>query len=301
MVWTRLLHDARRGDTSLSLSGSKVDWRPGEQLVIAASGYNAREYEVIYVKNVTFPASSPGGLVHLTAPLQYDHLIQLFLNGTEKQEGQTATNQWWRGRLLAPEVGLLSRNVRLVGGEDSLQSIAQQKFGCRVIVGAVQRGFKIYSGRTYIDGLEVFNCGQGGFTQRRDPRYAFVFKGVTDSKKSYVKRSSFHHNFNSGVGVHLTKGVTLEDNVVFSTSGSSIIVGGENNKILSNLAIMTRSVAGQQVLDTHVFDFPASFEIGGISNIVRDNAAGGSERLSYSFVGSPCNSDGTAATGSAVS
>ena len=298
-VWTRLEHDAKQGDTSISLAGKKVDWVPGEEIIIAASGYNAYEYDLAVIDNVSFPASSPGGLVHLTAPLKFDHRIQHFLNGSENQEGRQEKNQWWRGLKLSPEVGLLSRNIRVVGGEDAHKSIANDGFGCRVIVGAVKRGFNIYSGKTNIDGVEFAYCGQSGFTQRRDPRYALVFKSIKGT--SSVSNSAFHHNFNGALGVHLSNGVTLNNNVVFETVGSGVIVGGSSNKVTSNLAIMMKTLHGVSFLDKHAISYPSMFEIGGVDNEVRDNAAGGSERISFSFIGSGCNSDQTALGKTSVS
>eukprot|EP00117_Sycon_ciliatum_P037364 scpid335/ scgid27970/ Fibrocystin-L; Polycystic kidney and hepatic disease 1-like protein 1 len=301
VYWTRLQDSARKGDNVISLTGKKVNWRPGDQIVIAASGYNSRNYETVTVANVSYPSSSPGGLVQFMTPLLHDHLVVDLLHGTEQQSGHTAQGQWWRSAKMAPEVGLLTRNIRIVGGEDHLQSIAKDSFGCRVIVGAVQRGFSKYYGSTEIDGVEFANCGQGRLSSKRDPRYTIVYKGIADSSKgSFVRNSAFRINFNSAVGIHLSNGVTVENNVILDTVGSSVIVGGEDNKVLSNVAILMRSVKGEIVTDNHILDFPANFEVGGINNQVRDNAAAGSDRISFSFPGSPCNSDGSAPRGSSA-
>ena len=291
VAWTRLARTAHKNTYQLSLSGSPVDWQPGERLVVTASGYDLNESEIVTILSVS-PAdsSSPGGVVTLAHPLQYDHVVEPFLAGNEYQSGHQPSNPWWRNSKIAPEVGLLTRNVRVVG-DDSDGSVSSQFFGCRIMVGQVYRGRSLYSGTAQVDSVEIASCGQGGFHSTRDPRYAFVFKGLRDSAKgSFVRNSAVHNNLNTGLGVHLSNGITLQNNVVYRSQGSTVIVGGSGNKILNNMAALTFSVNGNKLKDNHAFDFPATFEIGGTNNEVRGNAAGGSDRLSYSYVGSPCTS-----------
>ena len=72
------------------------------------------------------------------------------------------------------------------------------------------------------------------------------------------------------------------------------------NSVTGNLAIFTSSVQPNQPLDNHAVDFPATFDVDG-GNVVRDNAAGGSTRLSYRYPGQPCVADQYPATYSSVS
>ena len=71
------------------------------------------------------------------------------------------------------------------------------------------------------------------------------------------------------------------------------------NSVTGNLAILTSSIQPNQPLDNHAVDFPATFDVDG-GNVVRDNAAGGSTRLSYRYPGQPCIADQYPATYSSV-
>lgn len=269
--------------------------------MVAASGYDPHETEVVTIASVThgIPAS-PGGMVTLTAPLQYDHILERFTYGNETESGSCSTNDW-TGVTLAPEVGLLSRNIRIVG-DDSDGSVSSTGFGCRMLIGKVFFGRNAYAGKAQLDGIEMKSCGQAGFHAPRDPRYAIAFKSADDtSAGSFVRNCAFNGNLNTGIGIHLSNGITLQNNVLYRSKGSTVIVGGQNNQVLDNMAALTTSIQGDMVRDNHAFDFPATFEIGGSNNRVRGNAAGGSERLSYSYFGSPCTADNQAQPANEVS
>ena len=139
--------------------------------------------------------------------------------------------------------------------------------------------------------LEFRFCGQGGYFSPADPRYSIAFlDNFDDSIGSFIHGCSIHHGYNTAIGIHTSNGVEVSQNVIWRTTDSSLKVGGVWNNITGNLAIFTSAVQPNQPLDNHAVDFPATFDVDG-GNILRDNAAGGSTRLSYRYDGEPCISD----------
>ena len=84
--------------------------------------------------------------------------------------------------------------------------------------------------------------------------------------------------------------MTVSRNVVYRTTGSSIIVGGAGSVVTGNLAMVTSTVQPNRPSDNHAVDFPASYDIDR-GNTVRDNAAAGTNRISYRYGGERCHDD----------
>lgn len=227
----------------------------------------------------------------------YNHIIYDFLDPSDldnpQPEGLSPDSQWWNdGEKVAPEVGLLSHNIVIQGGEDENEPLEHNHYGCRLLVGRYQVGTLTYGGHLQMQSVEFRYCGQGGYFSPRDPRYSIAFRSSRDtSAGSYIRDCSIHHGYNTAIGVHLSNGVTLSGNVVWRTTDSAFKIGGVNNKALDNLAIYTTTVLPNNPPDNHAVDFPASFEVNA-GNVVRGNAAVGSTRLGFSFAGEPCREDG---------
>ena len=65
--------------------------------------------------------------------------------------------------------------------------------------------------------VEFVRCGQEGFTEAYDPRFAvsYVNTGpVVPARPSFIEACSFHHTYSSGIGVFGASGVVVKDNVV---------------------------------------------------------------------------------------
>jgi len=60
-------------------------------------------------------------------------------------------------------------------------------------------------------------------------------------KSSYIRGNSFHDGFNTAIGVFGTNELTVVDNVIHHTVGSSVRVWGRDNKVLHNLAVLSVS------------------------------------------------------------
>ena len=221
----------------------------------------------------------------------YHHIVHEFLSSEEI--GQITNSSWWGdGGELAPEVGLLTRNIVIQGGEMESEPLEFHHYGCRILIGQYRSPVGVlYSGFVKLDSIEVCHCGQGGFFSPRDPRYSIAFKNNFDkSSGSYIRRSSVHHGYNTAIGIHTSNGVEISDNVIYRTTDSSVKVGGVKNIVRGNLAMVTSTVQPNQPMDNHAVDFPATFDVDH-SNVLSGNAAGGSNRISFRYSGDSCHSD----------
>ena len=210
-----------------------------------------------------------------------------FLEPSDVEE--PSDSHWWndRGRM-SPEVGLLSHNIVVQGGEDQSEPLETNHYGCRLLVGRYRAGTAVYSGLLWLDSVEFRYCGQGGYFSPRDPRYSIAFRSSREtSVGSYIRGCSIHHGYNTAIGVHSSNGVTISGNVIWRTVDSAFKIGGLENRILDNLAIFTTTVQPNDPPDKHALDFPACFDVDG-GNVVRGNAAAGSTRLGFRLAGEPC-------------
>ena len=304
MTWTRLTNDALRGDTEITLAQSRLDWRVGEKIVIAPSEYEPDEAEVRTITAIT------GNRLTLDQALEYDHVIHSFLEDSDwsgtydpaVEGGNLNSKFWWgNGGSLAPEVGLLTRNIIIQGGEDPSEPLELDHYGCRILVGHYTDSHgDLQVGRAKIDSIEIRYCGQGGYFSPRDPRYSLVFKDLQDEGvNSYVIRSSIHHGYNTAIGVHSSNHIELSSNVIYRTTDSSVKLGGRSNILTDTLAILTSTIQPNSPKDNHAVDYPATFEVDR-GQVVRRNAAGGSYRIGYKYTGESCVDGNRPAIGNQV-
>jgi len=288
-TWTRLANNASQGTNEIVVAGN-IDWVVGDQIVIAPSEYEPDEAEVRTITSVS------GRRITLDQDLDYDHMIYTFLDQSEwmgshdPEDGDLNTQYWWgNGGQMSPEVGLLSRNIIIQGGEDLSEPLEQHHYGCRVLVGRLTDSYgDTHIGRALLDSVEIRYCGQGGYFSPRDPRYSLVFKDLKeDGASSYVRGSSIHHGYNTAIGVHSSNSIELSGNVIYRTTDSSVKLGGIGNTLTDTLAVLTSTIQPNSPRDNHAVDYPATFEIDR-GQMVRNNAAGGSYRISYKFAGESC-------------
>lgn len=292
MTWTRLASDALQGSSEITLVQSRLGWSVGEEIVIAPSEYEPNEAEIRKIVAIS------GNQITLNQSLNYDHVVHPFLENSDwsgshdpaVEGGDLNSKFWWGdGGHLAPEVGLLSRNIVIQGGNDPSEPQEFHHYGCRILIGRYTDNYGDQQvGRAQIDSVELRYCGQGGYFSPRDPRYSLVFKDLKDDgENSYVRRSSIHHGYNTAIGVHSSNNIVLSSNVIYRTTDSSVKLGGVGNTITDTLAILTSTVQPNSPKDNHAVDYPATFEVDR-GQVVRDNAAGGSYRISYKFAGESC-------------
>ena len=191
IAWTKLGATANKDSNTLVLT-NPVDWTAGASIVVSTSSFLAHEAEKLTIENV----SEDGLTITTLESLEHDHVVT-----SEDFDGETIT--------LAPEVGLLSRKIKIVGAPFDEQT--EKEFGCRVIVGQFSRDGVIYTGYAVLENVEFFNCGQRGFTENYDPRFSLAFLNTGNKgSDSVVRRCSFNHNYNFGLGVFGTEGLLLE-------------------------------------------------------------------------------------------
>ena len=157
VYWTRLAATANKGSNAIELE-EPVDWKPGEEIVIASTTTEPFQTEKCRISEV----SSNKQNLTLNCTLKYKHL------------GDTHTIGGWTYQLSA-EVGLLTRNIVIEGADDPAGVLEKQSFGCRVIVGSYTQGGITYTGRARIEHVQFRHCGQDGWTESYDPRFGHSY------------------------------------------------------------------------------------------------------------------------------
>ncbi|XP_077870118.1 fibrocystin-L-like [Saccoglossus kowalevskii] len=278
IYWTHLAATANVGDDIITMEDA-VDWKVGDEIVIAPTDYEPFHTEIFTVLNVI-----DNYTLQLDNSLQYTHL----------GVSHTLADGSW-SYTLAAEVGLLTHNIVIEGADNPAGTLFDESFGCRVIVGRFMEEGINYVGNGRIENVEFKNCGQEGWPDYSDPRYALAFRDVGDiiQNSSYIRGNSFHHGFNTGIGVYTTNGLNIENNVIHHTVGAGIIVAGSDNRLEHNLVTLTIFPGTYQ----DRFEPVNLIWMGGIEVnkamrvVMKNNAVGGSERVGFKISGEPCYSE----------
>jgi hypothetical protein len=252
--WTQLAADAAIDADEITLAEA-MDWQAGDRIVIAPTRADPGEGEVVTITAVS------GNVVEFTPPLDHYHHGQY----TDYSHGGST----WRLDERA-EVGLLSRNIRIQGDEDS----AADRFGGHMMTMA---GSVIHA-----SGIELYRMGQGGLLAR----YPFHWHVAGDVKGQYIHNSSVHESYNRCITVHRSNYAEVTDNVCYDFIGHGYFLEDGNeqyNRIDGNLGIWARKPHdGEQVLETDLrvgvaSNGPAVFWMSNPTNTVTGNVAAGTE------------------------
>ena len=280
-TWTFLSSTALAGATEINVE-SPVDWRVGETIVISSTSFEANEAEEARVSSV----SNDGLTITLDRPLANTHL-----GGQHNTDSCTVT--------ISAEVGLLTRNIRVLGTlPDSTDSTADSEaYGCRVLVSTYISNAGIqYAGSAQLSGVEFKGCGQEGFVESFDPRYSLAFLniGTVTGNSSYVTNCSVHDGYNVGIGVYGTNGISLMNNVVHNTVGTSIDVRGSGHSVVNNLAVVAQFPGTYRGRDEPFnFEWTANYELTGATDLtLYGNSAAGGARAGYHTNGENCLVEG---------
>lgn len=264
VAWTKLAQTAPAGTTQIRLV-EPVDWRVGEEVVIASTALDPHQAEVRTIRAVQ------GTLVTLDRPLAYGHFGEL---------------QTFAGRVLdeRAEVGLLSRNIVIQGDDNQAEG-----FGGHVMVMGASPSRRetnpALRSHARVRGVEFRRLGQFN----RLARYPFHWHYNGDSSGDYLENSSFHSNFQRGVVVHSTDNVLVRNNVLYGTLGHSVMTedGSEQgNRFERNLVVLTRAfpyLPSNPIQEAQNDHKAASFWIKGPSNAFVGNAAAGGEFTAFWF------------------
>ncbi|XP_024857831.1 fibrocystin-L isoform X2 [Kryptolebias marmoratus] len=271
---TKLGATAAAGSNTLTLRRS-VDWQVGDQVVVSTSSYEASETE----KHLITAVSADGRVLTLNQPLAHTHMGE-----THSVSGTSFSY------ILAADVGLLTRNIKIIGQE--YPDMMAESFGARLLVGTFSSAGIQYKGKAQIRNVEFFQSGQEGWTDFYDPRYsvAFLDLGEVSGNDSYVQGCSFHDGFSPAIGVFGTAGLKVDDNVVHHTVGEGIRVWGDRITLRRNLVVMTLWPGSYQNREESFnFEWNAAIEVSEGTNVVlQHNVVAGYERVAYRIDGEPC-------------
>ncbi|XP_065902313.1 fibrocystin-L-like [Dysidea avara] len=275
VIWTHLNQTVFPGSDTIEVVDT-TDWNIGEEIVIASTSY-----EMLHTEKFQILAIS-GNNITLNGTISYKHL------GEETSiDGHTVIQR--------AEVGLLTRNIKIQSGD--FVATDDQAFGCRILVGSYTNAYSVrLVGNAQLDGVEISNCGQEGHSDSFDPRYSFAVLNTrmiaADSEITYIRRSSIHDGYNSGIGVFGSDNVLISDNVIHSTVGPSVILQGSDHtleKTMATVAIFPGTYRG--IDDPQNIEWTPNFELIGTTNLVLiGNAAAGGGKVGFHVDGEPCDS-----------
>ena len=272
-AWTFLDSNVNPGDSSLTVTDT-VDWKVGDRIVITSTSYEPLEAETFQIAAI----SGDGRTISVDGQFTFKHSSAVQVVGSHVS-------------ITRAEVGLLTRNIRIQNGNPSKS--AQDAFGCRVLVGHLEEDGLSFVGNAQIEGVEFDGCGQIGYTFTHDPRFALAFlnTGRILNSTSYVRKSTFHDGFNTGIGAFGVSGLSLEDNIVHYQVGHSVWMEGTGHVLRNNLAGVALFPGLFQNADQpENSEATANFELAGAEDVrLYGNVAAGGQRVGFHIKGEACN------------
>ncbi|RNA00179.1 fibrocystin-L, partial [Brachionus plicatilis] len=159
--WTTLSASALKNSSQISLS-VPVDWKVGELVVIGSTSYHPNQTEILQIVD----KSNDNTSITFNTSLKYDHMSY----GETYPNGQSY-------RIAAP-VGLLSRNIRIVGEQYPNQF--SDLYGSRILVSDysnIDSDLKpvFYKGYARISNVEFDLFGQFSRGDSDDYKYGILF------------------------------------------------------------------------------------------------------------------------------
>lgn len=269
LSWLRLLNgNDLIANVSNTLTLDAVPgWNPGAEVVIASTDFDMNQAEVRSILAVA------GNVVTLTSAVNKNH------HGTN-ESGIVHERA---------EVGLLSRNVRVIGPQNAATT---QRGGTCMFVKSPPPSSLVPI--VQLDWVEFRDLGWFG----AKGRYPVHIHEIGTAPGTYVKGCAIRRSFNRAIAVHDTNNVLLQDNVAYDVIGHAYYLedGGEiDNDLLHNLGLVTKipplpsgvatwgdpwptTIGGTGTDFFAVSDEQVStFWIPNSDNTFHDNAAAGSE------------------------
>ncbi|XP_021354106.1 fibrocystin-L-like [Mizuhopecten yessoensis] len=275
--WTRLAATAAAGASTITLAKA-VNWTAGNEIVLATTSYDMWETETFRISSV----SQDGLTLTLNSSLLYKHVVH-----TETINGMTIN--------LGAEVGLLSRNVKVIG--EDYANMFKESFGARTLVGVAQQGSSLYIGYARLSNVEFFHTGQESYTEFYDARFSLTFLDggtVSNIKPSSVNKCAFHNGFSPAIGVYGTHGLPIDDNVLHHTVWWGIETFSDDTRLRRNLlTLVVWEGAYQDREEQFNYRFEGAINAEKAKDIViEDNVVAGAERVGYRLNAMECGSAG---------
>ena len=273
IIWTHLAKTALPELDTIEVIDTP-DWYVGDEIVIASTSFEMLHTEKFRIVSIS------QGTITLNDTLKYKHLGE-----------ETATD----GHIFMQraEVGLLTRNIKIQSGD--LATTDEESFGCRILVGSYRNAQgDLLEGSAQIDGVEIAYCGQEGYPDSFDPRYSFAVLDARSggNETTYIRRSSIHDGYNSGIGVFGSSGVIISDNVIHRTVGPSVVLEGSDHILTSTMATVALFPGTYRGIDDpQNIKWTANFKLTDTKNLtLLGNAAAGGGKVGFHVDGEPCDS-----------
>ncbi|XP_032319137.1 fibrocystin isoform X2 [Camelus ferus] len=246
--WTHLGADIASGNERIIVEDT-VDWRPHDKIVLSSSSYEPHEAEVLTVKEVK------GHHIRIHERLKHRHI------------GSVHVMEDGRSVRLAAEVGLLTRNIQI-----------QPDTACRgrLLVGSFRKSsMEEFSGVLQLFNVEIRNLGS--------PLYSSI--DLTNvSAGSWIISSTLHQSCGGGIRAVASRGIILNDNLVFGTVGHGIDLEGQGYSLSNNLVVLMTQSAWSTV-------WVAGIKVNQAKDVhLHGNVVAGSERLGFHVRGHRCSS-----------
>ncbi|KAA0710211.1 Fibrocystin-L Polycystic kidney and hepatic disease 1-like protein 1 [Triplophysa tibetana] len=262
---TKLARTVQAGNNTLSLEEA-VDWKVGDKILLSTTSYDPWQTEICTISAI----SDYGRTLILNQPVTYTHIGQRY-----SVPGSSKSYQ------LGGNVGLLSRNIKIIGQE--YPEMKTQSYGARVLVGTFTERGITYRGKAQIRNVEFYRTGQEGWNDPSDPRYSLAFLNLGNvGNDSYIKGCAFHDGFAPAIGVFGTDGLNIDDNVIHHTVGEGIRIWGDKNAVRRNLVTLT-------LWPGSYTEWNAAIEVNEATNVIlQGNIVAGYERVGFRIDGEPC-------------
>jgi hypothetical protein len=199
--WTRLAATAHPGDTEIELA-AEVNWRVGDELVLASSSRDMNEAEVASVLAVN------GSRVTLDHPLSFQHWgeIEEYAGRHVDMRAEVCPVCLWCGCVTdggcAAQVGCLTRNVVVQGDETSTTSL----MGGTILIAASS------GNNVRLSDVEFRKTGQA----YRMGRYSMHWHMSASVAGNYLRNCAIHHTYNRAVTIHGIHNVLVTGNVAYN-------------------------------------------------------------------------------------
>ena len=275
VTWTTLNETSYAGQSQIVVS-TPVDWQINEQIVISTTSYIATETEIFTIVNI----SSDRQTITLNSNLLYDHLC--FVQDSVA---------------ISAAVGLLSRNVRVIGSEYPGQE--SDMYGFTILVAGYSNYDSVndlilnYMGYTRLSNVEFYHPGQFSRGIRAKSPFGIMYSYIgsyNNIRPTYVKSCSFHHGYSAAIGILGSASLPIENNLFYKTLDYSIYLEGNSNIIRNNLITMNYWASSFKI-DEAPFDntYPGAIDAHNAdSAVIENNFIAGAERAGLFYKGDAC-------------
>ena len=276
-VWTKLNANAAARATNFVVKET-TNWNPGDVIAMAPTDfYGVSQTERLIINQANGDTLSTKAGINQARWGVLQHV-------TSKGMSLTPEPGYVPPASPAPTVlderaavGNLSRNIVIQSVDDD--AWRSKGFGVHLM-------FMDLKSKIVLDGVEIHRAGQAGITGRYPihwHRLSYSDAGVAigDATGHIMQNSTVWESSNRCVVIHATNGVTVKNNICHDIKGHAFFLEDaveRRNVLEGNLALMIRSPAAAQLLQSHEGDIfqagPSGFWLTNPDNAVVGNQSG---------------------------